>query len=63
MHDVSQVFYLIDEEVTLIHLESNASFAECCEDFVNMAYAFLVGVRLNDRVFYIDEESRLFEFD
>lgn len=55
MDDVLEVFYLISDEGTLIHLESDTGFGEGCEHFVNVMYVFLEAVRVNDNFFYIDE--------
>lgn len=52
--DVSDVFELIAEECSLIHLDTEASFGEGFEHFANVTYGFLDFVRINDEVTYID---------
>lgn len=60
--DESEVFHLIAEEGTLIHLESDASFGDVCEDFVNVSYVLVNVFRVNDNVIYIDDAVFPFEF-
>lgn len=55
-------FYLIAEYGKLIRLESDASFREFCEDFINVTYVFVDGVRLNDSSIYMYYVGLTFNF-